>query len=490
MTLMVCSRSLTLIGPGASLVSRCPEMWSAPGRQMAFVVFGAQGSTVGRRGGQRPQSHHGTPNYCCPRRCRRARSRSPGGRNRHWTERRVPGSFTPQLLLHRHFGHHAARLDNHLLHHEIDDRGLHSRRPVLCTEINTTRASYDAHGGMCDKGRHGDWHHVERLGSQRRGSGYRHRQGGFPECSGDRGCVPSGGWDLSGLDGHPLERRDIGSSDYDVDDSTDHTFGHSANDDYDDRWDSSGCGVATGFRMGRELRASSRRSRSRRTVANQRRSPTHPGPSRSSGSAHSHRHNASQRLRGAQRTSRSSAAPGNVRVFTIHRSIVVRLGVAAAVLAALGVGFFAGLAISSPPSRTSGGKVVTDASVASVKSPSLTTKASPPAASSAKLPTVLSCTPGSKPQVRPETLDIGCAGDISMSGVTWSTWGSTGYGSGMLTANNCQPSCAAGTLSSSPAFVVLSKPLGGVFQDVLITPPAGALTAQSSSRPGSGWGSG
>jgi hypothetical protein len=39
--------------------------------------------------------------------------------------------------------------------------------------------------------------------------------------------------------------------------------------------------------------------------------------------------------------------------------------------------------------------------------------------------------------------------------------------------------------------VVVSHPSGGAFQDVLITPPnAGGITPHSSSRPGSGWGSG
>jgi hypothetical protein len=105
---------------------------------------------------------------------------------------------------------------------------------------------------------------------------------------------------------------------------------------------------------------------------------------------------------------------------------------------------------------------------------------------------VLSCRPGSKGSVRPTTIDIGCTGgDTSISTVTWSIWGPDhGSGSGTLTVNDCQPSCASGSVRSSPAFVVVSNPQGGVFQDVVITPPSGALTPQASSRPGSGWGSG
>jgi hypothetical protein len=59
-----------------------------------------------------------------------------------------------------------------------------------------------------------------------------------------------------------------------------------------------------------------------------------------------------------------------------------------------------------------------------------------------------------------------------------------------LTVKYCRPNCAAGRVSSSAAFVVISDPVRGVFQHVLITPPTGAITPQSSSYPGSGWGSG
>ena len=167
------------------------------------------------------------------------------------------------------------------------------------------------------------------------------------------------------------------------------------------------------------------------------------------------------------------------------------MGVASAVLAALGIGFAVGLAISSRAPSTSAVKVVTDASVATASSHSTTTRVSAPTAPAAKEPTVMSCRPRPKPQVRPGTIDIGCSGDVSISGVTWSLWGpSTADGSGTLTLNSCRPSCATGTVSSSPAFVVVSDPQGGVFQDVLITPPTGALAPLSSSHPGSGWGAG
>jgi hypothetical protein len=244
--------------------------------------------------------------------------------------------------------------------------------------------------------------------------------------------------------------------------------------------------------MGRELSASDRSSGNRQSATNRRRSPKLPSDriERDSGLAHSHRRTGNPRSRAVPRKPLPSFAQRNVGVITMRRSTVVRMGVAAVVLVALGIGFAVGLAVSSPAPSRSAVKVVTDPSVASVSSHSTATTASPAPAPAAKVPTVVPCRPGPKPEVQPTTLDIGCAGDTVISAVTWSSWGSVADGSGTLTLNNCQPSCATGTVSSSPAFVVVSDPVGGVFQDVLITPPTGALSPQSSSRPGSGWGSG
>ena len=245
--------------------------------------------------------------------------------------------------------------------------------------------------------------------------------------------------------------------------------------------------------MGRELSASPRSSRRRWSLAKQRRSPRPPSAASARGPrfAYSHHRVGNPRRRAAPRTSSPSLAHRDVHVITMRRSTVVRVGVAAVVLAALGIGFGVGLAISSKGPSTSAVKVVTDASLAPVPSHSTTRTASPPTAPAATLPTVASCRPGQKPQVRPASIDIGCAGDVSISDVTWSTWErSTGDGSGTLTVRSCRPSCAAGSVSSSPAFVVVSDPRGGVFQDVLITPPTGALTPQAGSHPGWGWGSG
>lgn len=202
----------------------------------------------------------------------------------------------------------------------------------------------------------------------------------------------------------------------------------------------------------------------------------------------------SQGVRG-NRTSRrmpSSTSPTlldrEAAIVTIRRSTVVRAGLGAVVLVALGVGFGLGLALSSSPRAMHNRGVVTDA--ASTPGPSESAATTDSAATAAALlPAAESCTPGVAPQERPTSIDIGCGGRIAVSGVTWSSWGpSTGSGSGTLTVNDCQPTCATGNTRSLPAFVVVSRPSDGIFQDVVITPPPGDMAQQASSHPGSGWG--
>jgi hypothetical protein len=185
-----------------------------------------------------------------------------------------------------------------------------------------------------------------------------------------------------------------------------------------------------------------------------------------------------------------SVAGRKAVVIVVRRSTVVRMGVAAGVAAALAIGFGIGWAISSPPSATSSIRVVTEAATTPTSSLSgMATAAAP--TTSATLPRTAACRPSSIAAVRPTSIDIGCHGDTTMSAVTWSSWGPrTAMGSGTLTVSSCRPSCATGGVVRSPAFVVLSHPLGGIFQDVLITPPSGSSTAQSDVHPGSGWGSG
>ena len=332
------------------------------------------------------------------------------------------------------------------------------------------------------------------MGNSHRRSGYRYRQPGFPECSGHRGRVPCRKWHLPGRLGNPLEGHLIDCSDHCSAGRWDDHFDHSPDNDYDHWRHCTRRRVSARFRMGWKLKASSlRRSRGHPFAADPQGSSKaararRPGVS---GPAHSNGNIGSARSRVIPTPASPTVANRKAAVITVRRSTLVRMGVGAVVLAALVVGFAVGWVISSSPYSPSTSKVVTEAGTTPTPSPPATTRAASTATPASQAPSVASCIPGSEPQVRPTKIDIGCGGHISISTVTWSSWGpSTGSGSGILKVNNCQPSCAAGSVRSSPAFVVVSNPVSGVFKDVLITPPSGQSTPQSSSQPGSGWGSG
>lgn len=60
--------------------------------------------------------------------------------------------------------------------------------------------------------------------------------------------------------------------------------------------------------------------------------------------------------------------------------------------------------------------------------------------------------------VKPATYDVGCMPSQEfVSGLTWTSWQSTAYGSGTLKVNDCNPSCAAGHFVKFPILVVLWK---------------------------------
>ncbi len=227
---------------------------ASPRLEEPFVVFGASPTTVGPGGERRPATHHDTPKYDRPGRCRRRRSRSPGCRNRHWIECRLRELSTEQFLCHRHFDHRAACSDDHLvLRCHLDDRGRSSCRAVLRTGTDAARAPQDAHSGMCNKDHDGHEYHVERLGSREWRSGYGHAHRGCTECSCDRGRVPCGGWRVSRRLSHSFEGRLIDTSDHYFDDSRDDPFVRSANDNDDDRWHCIGRGVTARIRVGGEF---------------------------------------------------------------------------------------------------------------------------------------------------------------------------------------------------------------------------------------------
>ena len=80
----------------------------------------------------------------------------------------------------------------------------------------------------------------------------------------------------------------------------------------------------------------------------------------------------------------------------------------------------------------------------------------------------------------PTEIPLACAdGNSYVSSLTWSSWTATNaQGLGTLNTNNCQPTCAQGTFTTSSASVVLSDPLnsrtqGLVFATITVTPQGG-----------------
>ena len=117
---------------------------------------------------------------------------------------------------------------------------------------------------MRDTNRHGDRHHVERMGGGHGRAGHRYRQPGISDSSGHRRRVPRRGWHLSRHFGNTFEGHLAGCSDHDVTDRWDDHLDHSSDNDDNHWWHCTGRGVTARFRVGWKLKASSlHRSRSR-----------------------------------------------------------------------------------------------------------------------------------------------------------------------------------------------------------------------------------
>ena len=59
-------------------------------------------------------------------------------------------------------------------------------------------------------------------------------------------------------------------------------------------------------------------------------------------------------------------------------------------------------------------------------------------------------------QVRPAGYDIGCMPSQELvTGLTWTSWRSTAFGSGTLKVNDCTPTCAQGSYIKYPILAVL-----------------------------------
>src|SRR6516162_5262117 len=63
---------------------------------------------------------------------------------------------------------------------------------------------------------------------------------------------------------------------------------------------------------------------------------------------------------------------------------------------------------------------------------------------------------GGAGQVRPAGYDIGCMPSQELvTGLTWTSWRSAAFGSGILKVNDCAPTCAQGSYVKYPILVVL-----------------------------------
>ena len=187
------------------------------------------------------------------------------------------------------------------------------------------------------------------------------------------------------------------------------------------------------------------------------------------------------------------------RVITLRRSTVIRVGIVVAVLAALGVGLAIELHLGSKFSPATTRSIAARASTTTSHGPTTTTTTTP-------LPAVLSCGPGSTPHFLPTQLKVGCAtGSVTVTSITWKTWDAATGGQGTGTLNVLS---ANGTISSTPATVVVFGVVNGVFQDVSIvatntlttttttatiipttTPTTGGPSPVFATQPGVGWGS-
>jgi len=100
--------------------------------------------------------------------------------------------------------------------------------------------------------------------------------------------------------------------------------------------------------------------------------------------------------------------------------------------------------------------IATAAAGVTVAGPASAASGSVPAASG---PVVLVSCAGAG-QVRPARYDgPGCmpANEL-VAGLTWTSWRSAAFGSGVLKVNNCTPTCAQGSYVKYPVLVVLWRP--------------------------------
>jgi hypothetical protein len=123
--------------------------------------------------------------------------------------------------------------------------------------------------------------------------------------------------------------------------------------------------------------------------------------------------------------------------------------------------------------------------------PSVSTTTSTTPTDSVQDNVIASCPGGTNTPTHPTKIELGCSGGIySVRNITWSEWSTTtAAGTGTFSENTCQPSCSSGiTFYISPGTVYVVDPVGGVFQEVVIT-ASGLRGPLDAFHPGTSWGS-
>lgn len=183
-----------------------------------------------------------------------------------------------------------------------------------------------------------------------------------------------------------------------------------------------------------------------------------------------------------------SVSDPNQPIFVLRRGMLVRAGVVAAIIAALGLGIGIGVVLSSSSAPTHRGAthhqpaaststsstlpVSTSTTPVSVAAPSSTTPANAP------LPNF---TAGSYNGRGPKQIDFsgGCCSVVDM--LAWSSWTSaSAQGSGSYEYDTCTNGCIQGPFVPYPATITLSNPEGNEFtvltRDISGGPDAGVTT--------------
>lgn len=175
-------------------------------------------------------------------------------------------------------------------------------------------------------------------------------------------------------------------------------------------------------------------------------------------------------------------SPKDPVAFTVtKRSLMVAALVIGVALVAGGIGYWIGhsshhsstVAASATSSTTvprtaTTSRTTTTATTPATTAPATTVDRTVPPTTAVALPVLV--TPQSGSVRRPSTMEMGGAHDVTITGITWSSWGLyAAQGIGSTTNSNCIPDCASGTMVTSTVEITLSQPEHGMFTLMTMT---------------------